>query len=110
MIKCYYGFNHYATQDKQINYGLLIEEYLRCSKKETWKHVIQCQFTFETKVDFIIELKQKLIDTKNKSMSNEEISTIIHDIRMFLVGQDNFKSNQQFIGFEALFRGYIITD
>ena len=34
MLKCAYSFNHYATRDKIINYGMIVEECPQCSHHE----------------------------------------------------------------------------
>ena len=53
-----------------------------------------------------------MIKYKLDEVINEEVNTMIWDIRIFLVGNENyeFKTNQQYLEFEALFRGHIIMD
>jgi len=46
------------------------------------------------RVDFIINLKDKLTKHKHLIVSDEEIDKIIHDIRMFLVGNKELQTNQ----------------
>jgi len=80
-IKCSYGFNHYATRDKVINYGLVSKECPRCSRKETWCYIVQCNEILDLKVDFILDLKSKLIKTKYPNVIEKEIDFIIRDAR-----------------------------
>ena len=49
---------------------------------------------------------------KNKypSIGEDEIDKMIIKIRMFLANHKEYKTNQQFIGYKALFRGFIINN
>ena len=60
------------------------------------------------KVDYIVELKDKLMNIKYGNIEEEEIDKIIKDIKKFLVKRDDFEMNQQYLGFKALFRGFVI--
>ena len=62
------------------------------------------------RADFIINLKDKLTKHKHPIVLDEEIEKMIHDIRILLVGNKELQTNQQYIGFEAIFRGYTIVD
>ena len=64
-----------------INYGLVSEEYLQCSRKKTWCHIVQCNEILDLKVDFILDLKSKLIKTKYPDMTEEKIESMIRDAR-----------------------------
>ena len=48
---------------------------------------------FEIKIDFIVDLKDKLIKAKSTSMSKDEIDRIILDIRMYLANRNKYKLN-----------------
>ena len=80
-LKCYYGFNHYAARDRIVNHRLVNKECLQYSRKEDWDHIVQCRKTFNLKVDFIINIKAKLIKAKHESITEEVIDLIIKDIR-----------------------------
>ena len=97
-------------RDKVINYSIAVEECLRYSSYEDQYHIVQYRTNFEIKVDFIIDLKDKLMNAKSTSMSKDEIDRIILDIRMYLTNQNEYESNQQYLECKALFRGYIIID
>ena len=70
--------------------------------------MVQYQTTFELKIDYIVELKDKLITAKNNQILEEEVNIMIKDIRNFLINRDNYKTNQQYLGFKALFCGFVI--
>ena len=73
---------------------MLVEESPYCSRQETWWYMIQCQSTFELKIDYIIELKDNLINTRDDNVSEEEIDIIIKDIQNFLVDrEENYETN-----------------
>ena len=49
------------------------------------------------------------MNARDDNVSEEEIVTMIKDIWNFLVNrEENYKTNQQYLGFEALFRAYIM--
>ena len=39
-LKCYYRINHYRERDRTINRGEILVEYLRCSRVESWEHIV----------------------------------------------------------------------
>ena len=47
---------------------------------------------------------------KYESILEELIDKTIIDIRRYLVNLDDFETNQQYLGFKTLFRGYAITN
>jgi len=57
-LKCYCGYNHYAARDSMVCY----------------------RETYEMKVDFIIDIKTKLMKVKHKIILEEVIDQIIRDI------------------------------
>ena len=48
------------------------------------------------------------MNARDDNISEEEINTMIKDIRNFLVNRENYETNQQYLEFEVLFRSYII--
>ena len=76
-----------------INFGLINEEYLRCSRREDWDYIIQCYTMLDLKVDFIIELKDKLMKARHKLIMEELSDKMIMDIRWYLVNRDEFEIN-----------------
>ena len=40
ILKCTYSFNYCRTRDKNINKGMSKSNCPRCSKEETWEHVL----------------------------------------------------------------------
>ena len=63
---------------------MINEECPRHSRREDWNHVIQCPHTLDLKVDFIIEIKSKLLKVKYEDATNEEIEEIIRDAKYSL--------------------------
>jgi len=47
---------------------------------------------------------------KGDQVTEREVDKIIKDIRNFLAGREEFLTNQQYISFEAMFRGYLLKD
>ena len=47
---------------------------------------------------------------KGDQVTEREVDKMIKDIRNFLVGREEFLTNQQYIGFEAIFQGYLLKD
>ena len=47
---------------------------------------------------------------KHESITEELINTMAMDIWRYLVNHDNFETNQQYLGFRALFRGYVVKN
>ena len=72
---------------------MIVEECPWCSRYKIWSHIIQYKTIFELKVDYIVELKDKLINVKHGEIKEEEINEMIKDIRKFLVNRDEFKMN-----------------
>jgi len=63
----------------------------------------------EIKVDFILELQSKFKKTKYPDVMDKEIESMIRDVRRYLANRGKgFKTNQQYLGMQALFRGYAI--
>ena len=48
------------------------------------------------------------MNAKHGNIDEEEINKMIKDIRKFLVNREEFETNQQYLGFEVLFRGFVI--
>ena len=87
-----------------MNYGLASEEYPRCSKRETWCHLVQYSETLEMKVELITKLKEKLIKERHKEITKEEIEVMIRDIRRYLANrQEGYETNQQYLGMKVMF-------
>ena len=93
-LKYCYSFNYYVARERIINYGLINEECLWCSRKEDWDHIIQCPKTLKLKVDFVIELKEKLMKARYKMILEKLIDEMIMDIRKYLVNKNEFTINQ----------------
>ena len=56
-----------------------------------------------------MELKDRLIKMRHLDVTENKIDTMIRDIRRYLVNRiEGFKINQQYLGIQALFRGYPI--
>ena len=66
------------------------------------------QRNIQPKIDFIIELKDKLMKNKYPSINEDKVDKMIMDIRIFLAGCKEYETNQQFIGYKVLFRGFTI--
>jgi hypothetical protein len=60
VIKCYHSMNHYRIRVKRINNGLIIEEYLRYSQKETWEYVVQYGKSIDIRIKIIMKLYKGL--------------------------------------------------
>ena len=43
-------------------------------------------------------------------MKEKEVMQMINDIRKYLINRNDYKTNQQYIGFKALFRGHVIKN
>jgi len=76
-----------------INFGLINKECSRCSCREDWDHIIQCYTTLDLKVDFVIELKEKLMKARHKLITEELIDKMIMGIGKYLVNRDKFETN-----------------
>ena len=59
-IKIYYGLNYCRERDKRDNKGVLSDEFLRCSEKETWHYVVQCRHTASMRAEFVLEFHKYL--------------------------------------------------
>ena len=55
--------------------------------------MVQCKETFDIKVNFILDIKQKLMKAKYKLIPEEVIDQMIRDIRRYLVSRDGFETN-----------------
>ena len=95
LTKCAYRLNHYSEWDCMINRMKQNQECLRCSRTETWAHVVQCKETKEMRAELIIDLKPKLQWVLITQITEEEIDQIIYDMRMFFVDLNEYEINQQ---------------
>ena len=59
-MKFWYSMNHYSKRDQEINGKIKTSEYLRCSKDETYRYVVQCRATIELSTKFIIDMYEEL--------------------------------------------------
>ena len=82
----------------------------RCLQKESQEHVIQYSETRHMRVKFILEVYKELKSIQTKEISNNELRAMIKDIRQFMKNEEeeDFETNQSFIGMKQLFRGIII--
>ena len=44
--------NHYGLRNKKINLEMISNEYLQCSNKEDWEHIVKCPILLEEKEHF----------------------------------------------------------
>ena len=62
-------------------------------------------------LQLIINIYKELKSIQRDEISNKELRAIIRDIRKFLCEvEDDFKTNQYYIGMQYLFRGFAITN
>ena len=62
-----------------------------------------------SRAEFIYMLEQKLLRAENDNVSLEEIAMMINNIRIYLIQSDReYYTNQYFIRWKYLFRGYEI--
>jgi len=103
--------NYYGERDRMINRNTKILEYLRCSYIETWEYVIIYRTIVDKRIDFIIKKHSKLKQNKLKEILNEELQTVVDNIRRYLRGNNkDYETNQITIGIKYLFRGMSIKE
>jgi hypothetical protein len=111
MVKCSHGFNHYGLRDSLINNNMTEEHCPRCNRLETWDHVIRCSTTIEMRKEFIKNLLMALLKERENVPVNE-IMAMGEDILCYLEEgpEDEYETNQHYIGMKDLFRGYVIKN
>ena len=80
-MKYYYGCNHYGERDKLINAGISIDECPRWSEIKAWEHVVRYRKTVSMRAEFILMLCEDLKKLKVPGVTDEELITLIKDIR-----------------------------
>ena len=106
-INCSIGHNPCGQRENLIDESKSID-CPRCSMKETWFHVTQCPATWEKNKRFL-EMARKEI---GKVVVSEECRrmALIEDIENAIYGRNCYKTMQQVIGIEAVFRGFVVID
>jgi len=90
---------------KNINTGSSSDYFLLYSKKETWEHSVQCRNTVSMRAEFNLESYEDLKKLQVIGVRNEEVRTLIEDIRKFLREYlEDFENNQQEIRMQHLCR------
>ena len=112
MMKFAHGFNHYGARDEMINNKMIDAICPRCELLESWDHVIKCRATIPLRRQFIKELVVELVRKKSDEVHVEEIMSFVEDILRYLENEEeeDFETNQQYVGMQELFRGYIVID
>ena len=93
MIKYCYGYNQYVTREKIINKGVIVDDCPRYSGTEDWAHIVQCPSLTEQKINFLVELQDKLLQKRNLTVTKNEIKDIIGSIKKFLFNNNYFITN-----------------
>ena len=60
------------------------------------------------KAEFIKYVVIELVKYELSDIEQEELIKMVNDIRKYLIDINNFETNQQSVGFKALFQGYVI--
>ena len=112
MIKFVHGFNHYGLRDAMVNEQMFEATCPRCESVETWEHIIKCQATIHLRRTFIRNLVVELARNKSDQIHVEEIMSFVEDILRYLENEqeEEYEMNQQYVGMQELFRGYIVID
>ena len=81
----------------------------RHSEKETWEHAVQCRNTTSMVEEFVLELCKDLKKIQAVGISNEELRSLIENIRTCLRQHTEcLETDQKEIGMKYLFRGFSI--
>ena len=111
LIKCASGYNHYGQRDVVINKQLCNAECPRCSRNESWEHVVQCKETKSLRREFVKKLLIDMLKERPEEVDRMEIFDMIEDILKYLdEEEEDFDTTQEFIGFKHLFRGIVMRD
>ena len=112
MLKCVYGCNHYSQHDAMINDYIVEARCPRCEMIETWEHVLQCNENKKGRPAFVKDLMETLIKNKSKEVNEDKIMSFVEDIMKYAQNEQegDYKSNQQYVGMQELFRRYIVID
>jgi hypothetical protein len=111
MIKCSHGFNHYGLRDSLINKEMTEEYCPRCDMVETWDHVIRCAKTLAMRKEFIEKLLLAMLKDRD-DVSVNEIMAMCEDIVCYMEAgsEEDYETNQHYVGMKELFRGYVIIN
>ena len=90
-----------------INEENIVRDCPQCGEDETWEHVLLCRENHHRRAEFIYNLEQKL-SRVNRAVELQHIAMMITNIRTYLTQyQQDFNTNQQYIGIKNLFQGYV---
>ena len=110
-IKCYYRLNSYGKLDSVRNKGCKARECPRYSSIKTWEHIIKYPATMYMKPKFILEMYKEIKTEQNNEISNEQLHSMINNIRLFIRNVDGkYRTIQPFISIKYLFRGFAIIN
>ena len=112
IIKCANGYNQYGQRDALINKQRIDHECPRCSRSESWEHIVQCRETKRLRKEFVKELLIDILKNKPREVDYMDIFDMIEDILTYLTEDEEgeFETTQEFIRFKNLFRGIVMKD
>ena len=110
IIKCAHGCNHFGLRDLMISNNMIETYCPRYQMVETWD-IVKCDETMQLRKEFIEKLLLQLLKNKGDIDVNE-IILVCEDMLTCLENgdEDEYKMNQQFVGMQELFRGYVMSD
>ena len=102
--------SEYGKRNRVINKGFIKSKCPRCTENEDQYHVLQCKAVGNSKREFIINLHTKLQKENKDWLYKNKILRIINDIVQYFKATTNFRTTQQLIGIDKLFRGFIMKN
>ena len=110
MIKCSHGCNHCGLRDALMNGNMVEATCPRCGQIESWDHIVKCDDTKSNRAEFIRNLMLELVSRKPDSVDVNEIMSFMEDILRCFDNEieEEYETNQYFVGMQNLFRGHAV--
>ena len=109
ILKCCYGFNHHGKRDKMLN-RYSSDRCISCRALEDWLHVLRCPSTIKLRDKWLHTIKKQLQRKINNQVILNDAFRFVDDIYCYLNGSTNVPGSQNIIGFNLLFRGFVVKD
>ena len=108
-IKCMLGCNHYGERHSSFNQNLPSNRCPRCGEIETWHHIATCRTLSDQNSIFLQDLEGDLNKQAQTEQQKSANHNIINDLRKFMLNMGNkHDANQQIIGWQNVFRGFVV--
>lgn len=109
VLKSSCGYNHCNIRENLFNKEKETK-CPRCMNEESWDHVIRCPALEEMRNEYCENMKEMLSKIKFYENKVREVQGLLSDVKKYFKGEKDFVASQVLIGFDKIFRGYVVKD